>query len=489
MVHQTHNQQLLTPLRKSIVDKPPYISGTLQLPDSFLSLFYVVSRNGNAARFEDGDPQFLRAKERLLTSFLFRRINFANATPDELEQLTQACEVFDNAYGKVGRMDRESFSSSLDPFRTDLIKIIRGYLLEGEESAKNMEIKPYKLNTYSAHLILSFIRLYLIPYCCPGKGSSFKPHVNTPRNKKMFGSLVIVFPTHHEGGALSLRRRGHEWIFDPVQASAGGASDRPSIGYMAFLNGIEQDVAPVTSGHCVTLTYNLYFVDDGGPVSGKGAVSKLRTPPKPPNQDRFLEAFKALLENQEFMADGGTLAFGLRHGYPIKYDLKPIYAVLKGSDAVVYQCVRALGFEPALHIYYDEEVIQHEGMIIDKVIDFQTVFLDFEEDSGDPIHKFLQEEGGILVHQDGGHDDSYIDHDDLDDPEISELMEWVTPITTYNRKEGVYALFGDKLGTSTIHGDACMIVRIGRVGDRLLYPTVAQKKRTYEQSRYEEHSW
>jgi len=83
---------------------------------------------------------------------VFRRINFANATPDELEQLTQACGAFDGAHCKGG-MDSERFSSSLDPFRTDLRKIIRGYLLEGEESTKSMEIEPYKLNIYCAYLL------------------------------------------------------------------------------------------------------------------------------------------------------------------------------------------------------------------------------------------------------------------------------------------------------------------------------------------------
>lgn len=90
----------------------------------------------------------------MLTSLLFRRINFANATPHELEQLTQACEEFDGAYCKAGKMDPESFSSSLDPFRTDLIKIIRDYFLEGKESAKMVEIETCKLNTYSAHFNL-----------------------------------------------------------------------------------------------------------------------------------------------------------------------------------------------------------------------------------------------------------------------------------------------------------------------------------------------
>jgi len=182
-----------------MVDKPPYISGTLQLPESFFSLFYKVTKDGHAAR----------------------HINLANTTPDELEQLTQACEVFDETDHNAGKMDTECFSSTLDPFRTDLIKIIHGYLLEGEESTKKIKFQPHKLNI-------------------SGKGPSFKPHVDTPRSKKMFGSLLIVFPTYHEGGALFLRRHGHEWIFDP--GLADGCLDRPSIGYVAFLDDIEQQV-------------------------------------------------------------------------------------------------------------------------------------------------------------------------------------------------------------------------------------------------------
>jgi hypothetical protein len=52
----THNQQLITSLRESIIDKPPYISGTLQLPDLFFSLSYMAAKGGYASRFEDGDP-------------------------------------------------------------------------------------------------------------------------------------------------------------------------------------------------------------------------------------------------------------------------------------------------------------------------------------------------------------------------------------------------------------------------------------------------
>jgi hypothetical protein len=61
MEHPTHTrtQRLLTSLRESIVDKPPFISGTLQIPDSYFSLFYKLTKDGLAARF--GDPLTLSA--------------------------------------------------------------------------------------------------------------------------------------------------------------------------------------------------------------------------------------------------------------------------------------------------------------------------------------------------------------------------------------------------------------------------------------------
>jgi hypothetical protein len=156
--HRTRDNQLLISLRESILDQPPYISGTLQLPNSCFSFFYKIAKDGLP-----GPPSNLsRTKERLFR--LCRRyINLANATPDELKQLTQACEpasfgvkqetVLDEFYRKAGKMDKECFASMLDPFDTDLIKIIRGYLLEVFQSTTGIKAELYKLNVYSKYLI------------------------------------------------------------------------------------------------------------------------------------------------------------------------------------------------------------------------------------------------------------------------------------------------------------------------------------------------
>jgi hypothetical protein len=148
---QSRTQQLITKLRESIIDKPPYISGALQLPDSYFSLFYKVAEDGNAARF----GPFWNQRVFKFADILIRHINFVNATLDELEQLARAASFDDH---KAGTIDSGSFSPILDPFHTDLMEIVRECLLEGTQSAKKIKTEPYKLAVYSTHLI--FIYLY-----------------------------------------------------------------------------------------------------------------------------------------------------------------------------------------------------------------------------------------------------------------------------------------------------------------------------------------
>ncbi|KAI0256444.1 hypothetical protein BJV78DRAFT_1172343 [Lactifluus subvellereus] len=211
-------------------------------------------------------------------------------------------------------MDADHFSTPLVPDHTDLIKIVRDYLLEGADSTRKIKVELCEFN---------------VRY--PDKGSFFRPHVDTPRNENMFGSLVVVFPTPHAGGALLLRHHGQEWKSD--SASMLEVAQPSSVAYAAFFSDVEHEVVPVISGHRVTLTYNLFF-DDNKRASAKDL---------PENERMFCSAFEALLKNPEFLPDGGTLGFGLRHVYQVEDRLEHVYSLLKGSDAAVCQSVRALG--------------------------------------------------------------------------------------------------------------------------------------------------
>ena len=305
----------------------------------------------------------------------------------------------------------------------------------------------------------------------------------------MFGSLVVVFPTPHEGGALFLRHRGQEWVFDSGRELT--ASHQPTIGYVAFYSDVEHEVAPVISGHRVTLTYNLYF--NNGPGSSKDSASEHLSLPPTVNENAFRESFQGLLENPEFLAYGGTLAFGLRHVYPInerlnrtdddddgddddddedddeenRTPLKPVYGALKGSDAVVYQTVRALGFQPMLYMYYEWTTPNGilEGAVVDKVIDFNNTA---QWSSVMDITRIVREEGGVVVCREEWEIDEECGY------ENSERVEWVTPVTTFNRKKGAWATYGNEPMLEVAYADLCLFVRIGKAGERLVYPSGSQ---------------
>ncbi len=193
----------------------------------------------------------------------------------------------------------------------------------------------------------------------------------------MFGSLVVVFPTPHEGGALHLRHRGQEWMFD--SATALSTARPSSVGYIAFFSDVEHEVTPVVSGHRVTLTYNLYFDDDSWrelAPAGNLTSEPVTFPAQVETKEQgFRTALSALLENPEFLPDGGMLGFGLRHVYQVEGGggLDHVYGLLKGSDATVYRAVRALGFEPVLYLYYESERDDDSGVVEAGLIEWSKV--------------------------------------------------------------------------------------------------------------------
>ena len=275
----------------------------------------------------------------------------------------------------------------------------------------------------------------------------------------MFGSLVVVFPTPHEGGVLLTRHRGREWAFD--SAADLSAAPPSSIGYAVFFSDIEHEVTPVVSGHRVTLTYNLYFDDDAVPEPAFVSA----------NEQRFRSAFQALLENPKFLPDGGMLGFGMRHIYQLEdgQGLEHVYSLLKGSDATVYRAARAHGFEPVLYLHYEsrpEGTDLIEYGLIDRVIKTASC----------GIKSFiatLPDYGGIAL---SSLDEDYIMLN------VEAVVHWVTPVMTFNRQSSAYMAYGNEAPSLGLaYGDVCLIVRIGKAGDRLAYPTVAQLKEEWEE--------
>ncbi|KAH7105775.1 hypothetical protein BKA62DRAFT_741063 [Auriculariales sp. MPI-PUGE-AT-0066] len=198
---------------------------------------------------------------------------------DQLNSLAAAClpatfgrnqeDVLDEAYRKAGKLDKADFALNLDLVGSGLLGRVHDALFGWESTPRGIRAELYK------HMV------------CPG--SFFKAHKDTPRGHGMFGSLVLNFPMPHQGGALALRHEGHENIHDPSKAIYTADNQ---VSWVAFFSDVEHEVLPVTTGHRVTITYNLYY------HSVASTVGKVDNEP-------LKNVWTTLLEDRTFLPQGG----------------------------------------------------------------------------------------------------------------------------------------------------------------------------------------
>ena len=298
-------------------------------------------------------------------------------------------------------MDASNFCVQLDLAASGLIRTIEDQLLQTEMEGKSIKAELYKLNVYGDSLRdVSTVSHCLTLPSHLDKGSFFKPHKDTPRGTDMLGSLVVIYPTTHEGGELVLRHKGREWKFDAKSLTASQSS--PSLAYVAFYSDIEHEVLKVTGGCRVTVTYNLYLVD---PASRLEALTVI---PNTQSASNLQDKLRGSLKSPEFLPDGGTLGFGLAHLYPVTFETKlwEMTRYLKGEDAHVYRACRELQLQPrpSLQVIYDDDLSGSRcGIMIDKIV--RDPSYDYTEEcysSG-----LVTEMGGVSVNKT---EDAPLDH-------------------------------------------------------------------------------
>ncbi|KDQ14657.1 hypothetical protein BOTBODRAFT_187702 [Botryobasidium botryosum FD-172 SS1] len=225
-------------------------------------------------------------------------------------------DVLDETYRKAGKMDSDHFALNFNPTTTGLLEHVREELFGLRYEMPNIRAELYKLNVY-------------------GPGSFFKSHVDTPQGKKMFGSLVIVLPTSHEGGALHLRHSGKAFIYDSahelssqVELSGGG----PSIGYVAFYSDVEHEVMEVMSGY-----------------RARSHTTSTSTAPLRGRQRQF-----AMRLSRPYSASFFRSPLSFQKGDSLAWErLRPLLDCLKGADAALLAALRHHGFKPLLYAAYD----------------------------------------------------------------------------------------------------------------------------------------
>ncbi|XP_006464088.1 hypothetical protein AGABI2DRAFT_52087, partial [Agaricus bisporus var. bisporus H97] len=243
-------------------------------------------------------------------------------------------DVLDETYRKAWKLDEDSFCWRFNPDSGEFISRLTQGLCPWDTFEKGIRVEPYKLNVY-------------------GQGGFFKTHKDTPRAENMFGSLVFTLPTQHEGGNLNLRHRTRQLSFDA--AALLQSASPTSVAYVAFYSDVDHEVLEVTSGHRITITFNLYFDDFRAPVILP--KKKLDIPRNP-----FMLALQELTNDANFRKTTQYLGFGLEHDYPMKVEghqgantefVDKWQGYLKGPDALLYRSLADMGLRPELQLLYD----------------------------------------------------------------------------------------------------------------------------------------
>lgn len=195
--------------------------------------------------------------------------------------------------------------------------------------------------------MLKLLQVYSAP------SDKFKPHVDTPRGYTQFGSLVVCLPNPHEGGHLRIAHKGVERFFDL------GSNDHnnSAIHWAAFYSDCEHEVLPVTSGHRITLTYQLYVSEY------VGGIINARFPTADPTLYPLFQSVKAMLESPAFMKNGGVLGFHCTHQYAHTNGTanRRLPHALKGIDVVLYSVFRSLGLKVHVRPVLEEEFSEEEN--------------------------------------------------------------------------------------------------------------------------------
>lgn len=271
----------------------------------------------------------------------------------------------------------------------------------------------------------------------------------------MFGSLVVVFPTPHEGGDFTLSSGTEKWSFDSARMLAESTPDAPEVAYIAFYSDIMHEVQPVTSGCRITLTYNLYFE-----TSANLAVASTTE-----KYNAVRDMVKDIVDNPVAFPANGILCFGLSHQYPLRrnkqrrgkdkkrpgkitHSLAELAPFLKGSDALIHSICQD---HVAVKAFY---ILEDYGPILE-----QCFASDFIEDGGYPLKTMdilydrsqapgIQKIPGLQMiseeFDDETEDDSGKDEDDGDEDYENRRLVWVTDITTHNRVPTAYVAYGNE---------------------------------------------
>ncbi|KAL4906976.1 hypothetical protein BDW74DRAFT_130997 [Aspergillus multicolor] len=324
--------------------------------------------------------------------------------PDTLRHLVVDCDpasfgrgqqdVIDPEYRRAGKINGDQFATSFHPADFGILENLSQVLLPSISSETDNQLgfrkitaELYKLNVYS------------------GPSGHFRKHVDTPRATSQIGSLVVCLPSPFQGGKLSVEHHGQKVEFDWSEKS------ETSIQWAAFYSDCEHEIETITAGDRVTLTYNLYVTE---PFSvGISSPTSIVDPKAYPAYPWI----RNLLDQEDFMKDGGVLGIFCSHAYPHSSNLAELRLprALKGADLVLYSVFKSLNIDvevlPILekdgHYCAEDPSLGITGTVPEDDVDIapngrrqrRRFYMDeYDYDSRGTLQKFIEKDEKIQPH-------------------------------------------------------------------------------------------
>ncbi|TFK63792.1 hypothetical protein BDN72DRAFT_902108 [Pluteus cervinus] len=338
-------QDKINAAQGAALNRPPFCSGVINLDDQSPKLFY--ERQDKTAGF----------------------MSLASATTAQLEDLNNACrpanfklddrDVYSGPYIKAKKLGVDHFATNFDLHTFNIANMVRKGLLQGPNQNKPIEAQFHELNMYG-RLSGAFAQRY------------------TPQ-RKVFASLVICFPTPHQGGNFIFHHDGEEYSFDSSDILS--KAETPSAACVAFYSDVEHEIAPITSGYCLTLTYDLLYVE-GKKHTSLGPSLTMVTQ-SIPEASLLQAAIVNLLQDDRVLPDGGYFGFGFRFTYPAfiqkesddssdspEPGLQDVLNQLQGSDALLKQVCDTLSLSITAEVVLDTD--DGSFMLVSEMIECQV---------------------------------------------------------------------------------------------------------------------
>lgn len=139
--------QHLQSLGDALSQKPPYCSGTVQVPADQWTLFYGTEGNAQYV-FHLSNLSSSNQKLNIIVASIFLGLRSRTRACDPTTFGVNQKDVSDESYRKAGKLDIENFASKFKLEKSGIMTVIRAALLEGHDSNRPIEAELYKLNVY-----------------------------------------------------------------------------------------------------------------------------------------------------------------------------------------------------------------------------------------------------------------------------------------------------------------------------------------------------